>query len=90
MNIAIILAWIRQIDEEKRAERVERLKDEVRWWDGEIERLEELLNGVSFFLGGCRFWYGMREKRRANYYYRGAVYTLLRIRGKLAWNLINN
>lgn len=50
VNLVIILFWARQIEVEASKERVERMNAEVQWWDGEIERLEELLVEVRFSL----------------------------------------
>jgi hypothetical protein len=53
VNVVVILTWARQIREDVSRERIEAVREEVKWWDGEIERLDGLLVEVcstfSFF-----------------------------------------
>jgi hypothetical protein len=43
LNLALVSAWAIQLAEQQEKNSLER---EIRWWDGEIEMLEEVLGGI--------------------------------------------
>lgn len=57
INMWLVIGWGLQLEQEARErkmERVERIREEVEWWEGEVETLERILGGVRvrciFFL----------------------------------------